>query len=128
MRPPLLFSILGPRLTLRSIETQRDALEAAHTVRASADAAYLECDPTDRPPLAEFVGHYAAAAVADLDAALGQAGLCFDGGGASAAAVQAAAAKLGGGEQASDTHHLLLADVLLARDSLRAVAGKTRGR
>jgi len=125
--PPPSPSTPTPPHTLSSLSVQRDALEAAQAVRASADAAYLERDPSDRPPLGEFVRHYAAAAVADLEAALGAAG-CGGGGGSSAAAVQAAADRLdgggGGGPAAHHHHHVLLADVLLARDSLRAALGE----
>lgn len=103
-----------------SLLSQRAALETAATVRASADAAYLERDPTDRPPMADFVAAYARGAVAELESALAGAGV---GSALMPSSVAAAAAKLGGGTPS----HLLLADVLLARDGLRrAVEGYER--
>lgn len=102
---------------LPAFSKQRDALESAASVRASADAAYLECDPSSRPPAATFVARYAEFAVAALDAALERAGLSTATA-TTADAVAAAAYRLGGPGPAA---HLLLADAMLARDKLVAV-------
>ena len=98
----------GPTATLRRLAffaptppppplslPQRDALDAAAYARASADAAYLERDPADRPPPSSFLAFYEAAALRSLEAAL--------------AAVPAAAS--------ADP---LTADAMLARDRLAA--------
>jgi hypothetical protein len=61
-------------LTHTHTHQQCDALEAAATVRASEDTAYLECDHACRPLTAAFVARYASFAVTALDAALARAG------------------------------------------------------
>ena len=65
----------------------RAAVEGAACVAASADTAYLERDPADRPPPSAFYAFYARAAVAALDAAL--AGVSADAADASAAVARA---------------------------------------
>ena len=113
--PPLKPSPLCPL----SPPPQRTALEAAHAVRASADAAYLERDPADRPPPSHFMAAHAAAAAAGLDAALTGAG-CGRPDATAAEVAAAVAATLGGGTAS----HVLVADALLARDGLRAAVAR----